>query len=199
MFQKMKKPLNFLLLMSLSNLILLLLWKYISVFYLNIIVILGNPVLSLFYYPLKLAVENNNLQFVYMKINSVPLNYTVYDSGEIFLNITILLSLFSATFFVFRKKIYKEFLISILVIFLIHEMLVWSYAYSHIWNVVSAQGEEVKNILIPEVSKYFSNSTANVLDKINYHWGAWGWDIVPVAIWFLCLKNLFIDGKKLTI
>lgn len=199
MFQKLKKPLKFLIIFSVSSFLLLVIWEYISVLYLNFLVIFGNPVLSILNYPLKLTVENNNLQFIFFKINSFPLKYTVYETGEIYLNLIILISLFSATYMVISKRIYKELVISLIVIFILHEIIVYSYAYSHIWNVVSSQSDEIKNVMSSRVSKYFSYTTAHILDKVNYHWGAWGWDLTPVILWILSLKSYFFSNKRYSI
>ena len=48
---------------------------------------------------------------------------------------------------------------------------------------------EVRETLLPAVSKFFSSSTAYYLDKILFHWNTWGWDVLPLVLWLAFTYN----------
>ena len=159
--------------------------------------LLGKPILAVSGYPLKLVVEDNELHFIYSNILEQPQKFPVYEADQIFLNLIVISSLFGATCFTFEKRILKKFLFSILMLMVMHIIVIFAYAYAHIWNTVLTQPHEVQVVIISVLTRYFSQPVSVFCGKLTFHWNMWGWDVIPVFIWFLSIRRYSFISENL--
>lgn len=183
MWKKLPKPYKFIFTFLVIAGLLLISWKIITILYLYLLVYFAKPIWSVFGYPVQLAIRDNVLHFVYMKIALEPISFSVHQSDEIYLNLIIMLALFGATFLIFERKIKYSFLFSLVIIFIIHEFVLYMYAYTNIWEFADSLDINNNKELINNISGFFSKSTAGFFDNLLFHWNAYGWDVVPLILW----------------
>ena len=175
--------------------VLTALWKFISIPYLYLLVLIAKPVWSFFDYPVQLVIKDNLLKFVYTNISTEPISFSVFQADEIYLNLVLLIALFGATWITLKKKLISQALISAGVLFIIHEIVLFAYSFSTIREYVKSAAPDIQSILLPYVNQFFPDSTAGYFDHFLFQWNAWGWDVLPLLLWLISSYKLFISKQ----
>lgn len=183
MWKKLHLSFKFLLCFLALSGILVILWKFIEILYLNALVIVARPIWSVFQYPVQAVIQDKVLHFLYRGLGNEPLSFGVFKSDEIYLNLVMLLALFGAAKLTIKQNILRSLVYSVCILFVIHEFILFAYSYTHIWGFIETQDISIQEKLMPLISQRFSKSAANFLDTILYHWNTWGWDVVPLILW----------------
>ncbi|MCL5019225.1 MAG: hypothetical protein M1426_01945 [Patescibacteria group bacterium] len=193
MWKKLPLPYSFLLYFIILAGILLIFWNAIDVVYLYLLVLVAQPIWSVFQYPVQLVIQNNILHFVYGELAGESLSFNLPDADEIYLNLILLIAFFGSTGLTTQKMCIRQFIYSLLILFTIHEFILFAYSYTHIWEYIGTQNVAVQEKLVPLISQKFSKVTADFLSIILYHWNTWGWDVVPLVLWIGGIyKTVFI-------
>ncbi len=178
------KPIKFLIYFVLSSVILLIFWKIIDLLYMHLLVFTGNIVWRFFDLAVVMDISESGLHFIYRFATRESLSFTVHDADKVYLNLIILFSLVGATRLATGVKIAKAALISFAALFVIHFFMLTGYAYSHIWTFIGTQEADVQRRLIPLVTPLFSHNAADFFEYVLWHWNTWGWDVLPLLLWF---------------
>ena len=195
MWKNLPKQFKFILYFLGISAVLVGFWKLIAIAYLYLLAGIAKPVWSLFGYPVQLVIKDNILHFVYIKISQEPISFSVLKADEIYLNLVLIAGLFGASYLTSRKKILRDAIISLGILFVIHEFILFIYSYTNIWEYIGSAETEIQETLTPAILMFFSSSTANNLNYILFHWNTWGWDVIPLMLW-LAWINKFIFLKK---
>jgi len=183
MWKKLPKPFRFILIFFVISGILLILWKIISILYLYLLVAIASPIWNFCDYPVQMVIRDHILHFIYRALNQEPLTFIVYKVDEIYLNLVLVLALFGATWLTLKKKILCSFIFSLGILFVIHELVLYAYSYTHIWEFAHNLDPNLQKKFITIISHLFSKTAANFLNHFLSHWNAWGWDVIPLILW----------------
>lgn len=183
MWKKLPKPFKFIICFLVISGLLVVLWKVFAIPYLYLLVGIAKPIWSIFDYPVQLVIKDKILRFVYIKITSEPISFSVYQVDEIYLNIVLIGALFGATWLTIQKKILRSALLSFGILFVIHEFVLYAYSYTNIWEYIGSEDYKIQEMVIQSVYQFFSKSKSNYLEHFLFHWNAWGWDVIPLILW----------------
>ena len=193
-----KKPVKrFILSFVIISGLLTALWKIISIPYLYLLVFIAKPIWSIFNYPVQLAIEDKILKFVYTNISTEPISFSVFQADEIYLNLVLLVALFVSTWIAAKKHFIGRAFISLGILFVFHEIILFAYSYTNIWEYVKGVDNKVLGGLINSVNQYFPGKTAEFFDYFLFHWNAWGWDVLPLILWLISTYKFMFKNSKI--
>jgi len=196
MLKKQKELYKFIIYFLFISALLTVFWKIISILYIHLLVIIAKPIWSIFGYPVQLVIKENILSFVYIKIAQEPMSFDVHNVDEIYLNLVLLGAFFGATWFTISKKIIPQTIFSFGILFFIHEVVLYIYSYTNIWEYIVNEEYKIQKTLIPSISQFFSVSAADILNHVLFHWNAWGWDVIPFVLWLVSIYKFILPKKQ---
>jgi len=183
MWRKLGKPYKFIAAFLGIAGLLLIFWKIIALLYLHLLVAIAKPIWSVFNSPVQLEIRDNILRFIYLQISPEPMSFSVNKSDEIYLNLILVVSLYSALWIIVKKKILYPFLVSLGILFVVHELILYLYSYTGIWEFADSLDYNSQKELLNNILNLFPKVKANLFNQLIFHWNAWGWDVVPLILW----------------
>ncbi|MFC1731464.1 hypothetical protein ACFL6I_14190 [candidate division KSB1 bacterium] len=174
---------NFFLRFLISSLILLVIWKPVSVLYLHFISSVSGLFFRVFDHAVSLVIADGVLKMMYPSVGGTPLQFSMGEADQIFLNIIVFVSLVLSSYRVVLKKRIVYGIAALGILGLIHVFVIYMYTDVTIWDFIAGQPDQAKSMMTLQANAYFSGRNTELFRYLLFNWNSWGWDVIPLLLW----------------